>query len=451
MKIQLNNRPLLRDLGDGLTLCRTCADDAEAVAEFNSHIHSDDGFDKPDERVATWTRDLLAKPHPTFHADDCTLVVEAASGKIVSSMNLISQTWAYEGIPFGVGRPELVGTLPEYRNRGLVRAQFEEVHQWSAERGELLQGITGIPYYYRLFGYEMGMELGGGRTGYEAQLPKLKEGESEPFVIRPAIEGDIPFMMEVYAHAGKRQLVSCVRDEAIWRYDLSGQSKDNVDRLEIRIIERTGANEPVGYFTHPWYAWDTGLAVNHYEIKPGVSWLEVSPVVARYLWQTGEAYLKRDGKPTQRSTFSFWFGSDHPVYDIFRERLPRIRDPYAWYLRVPDLPAFLRVIAPRLESHIAESALVSYSGEVKISFYRSGLRLVLDKGKLVTIEPWMPCHEDQGNAAFPDLSFLQLVFGYRTFEELEQAYADCTYKDDERRVLLNTLFPKKASSVMFVS
>ncbi len=34
-----------------------------------------------------------------------------------------------KGFPFGVGRPELVGTLPEYRNRGLVRAQFEEVHQ----------------------------------------------------------------------------------------------------------------------------------------------------------------------------------------------------------------------------------------------------------------------------------------------------------------------------------
>ena len=76
---------------------------------------------------------------------------------------------------------------------------------------------------------------------------------------------------------------------------------------------------------------------------------------------------------------------------------------------------------------------------------------MLDKGKLVTIEPWMPCHEDRGNAAFPDLSFLQLVFGYRTFEELEQSYADCTYKDDETRVLLNTLFPKKASSVMFVN
>jgi hypothetical protein len=451
MNILLNNRPILRNLGDGLILCRSTASDAEALAEFNSHIHSEEGFDKPDLRVGAWTRDLLARPHPTFHADDCTLVVEAATRKIVSSMNLISQTWAYEWIPFGVGRPELVGTLPEFRKRGLVRLQFEEVHRWSAERGELVQGITGIPFYYRLFGYEMGLELGGGRTGYEAQLPKLKEGENEPFTIRPAIEADIPFLMEVYAHGCQRRLVTCVRDKAIWRYDLTGQSEKNVDRLEFRIIECAGTNEPVGFLTHPWYDWDTGLAANHFELKPGISWLEVTPPVARCLWQTGETYSKRDGKPELRTTYGFSFGSEHPSYDIFRERLPRLRDPYAWYIRVPDLPKFIRAIAPALERHVAGSVIVGYTGETRISFYRSGLRLALEKGRLVAIEPWMPSNEERGNAGFPDLSFLQLVFGYRAFEELEQSYADCWYKDDETRVLLNTLFPKKASSVMFVN
>ena len=451
MNIHLNNRPILHDLGDGLILCRSNTGDAEALAEFNSHIHSEEGFDKPDLRVGAWTRDLLARPHPTFHADDCTMVVEALTGKIISSMNLISQIWAYEGIPFNVGRPELVGTLPEFRKRGLVRLQFEEVHKWSAERGELVQGITGIPFYYRLFGYEMGLELGGGRTGYEAQLPKLKEGESEPFTIRAAIEADIPFLMEVYAHACQRQLVTCVRDESVWRYDLTGQSERNVDRLEFRIIERASRNEPVGYFSHPWFDWDTGLAANHYELKPGVSWLEVSPTVARYIWQMGDTYSKRDGRPEVRTTYSFWFGTEHPAYDIFRERLPRLRDPYAWYIRVPDLPKFIRTIAPALERHIAGSVIVGYTGETKVSFYRSGLRLVLDKGRLVTIEPWMPSHEERGSAAFPDLSFLQLVFGYRTFEELEQSFADCTYNNDETRLLLSMLFPKKASSVMFLS
>jgi hypothetical protein len=71
MKIQLNDRPVLRKLDDGLILCRSRREDAEALAEFNARIHSDEGFDKPDVRVAAWTRDLLARPHPTFHADDC--------------------------------------------------------------------------------------------------------------------------------------------------------------------------------------------------------------------------------------------------------------------------------------------------------------------------------------------------------------------------------------------
>jgi len=451
MNVHLNDRPILRNLGNGLILCRSRIDDAEALAEFNSHIQSDEGFDQPDLRVGAWVRDLLTRPHPTFRPDDFTLVVEAVTGKIISSMNLISQTWAYEGIPFGVGRPELVGTLPDYRKRGLVRLQFEEIHRWSTERGEIVQGITGIPFYYRLFGYELGLELDGGRLGFEAHLPKLKEGESEPFSIRPATEADIPFLMEVYAHACARQLITNVRDKATWNYDLTGQSVQNVDRLEYRILSIAGTKEPVGYIAHPWYNWNWGLVARYYELKPDISWLEVTPSVARYLWRIGDNYSNRYGKSEVRTTYGFWFGSEHPSYDVFRKRVPFIRDPYAWYIRIPDLPKFLRHISPALERHIARSPIIGYTGEIKISFYRSGLQLVLEKGKLVTIEPWMPCHEDQGNAAFPDLSFLQIVLGYRTFEDLEQSYADCWYKDDETRVLLSTLFPKKASSVMFVN
>jgi hypothetical protein len=446
----IQSKAILRQLDNGLILRRSTAADADSLAAFNAAIHSDYGPGEPDERIGAWTRDLLARPHPTFHPDDCTLVVDPVSGKIVSSMNLISQTWTYEGIPFAVGRPELVGTAPEYRDRGLVRLQFDEVHRWSAERGQLVQAITGIPYYYRLFGYEMGMELGGGRVGFESHLPQLKEGESEPFRLRPAVEADIPFLMEVMAFAALRRLVDCRRDEAIWRYELAGQDPQNVNRLEHRIIERPDG-EPVGYLTHPWYDWDFGLVANTYELKPGVSWLEVTPSVARYLWRTGGEYAGIGAHPIQRTVYGFWCGSEHPVYEVFRDRLPRIRDPYAWYLRVPDLPAFLRTLAPALEKRLAGSLLVGYRGEVKISFYRSGLRLAFEAGRLTAVEPWRPRPGDGGEAAFPDLSFLQLLFGYRTYEQLEQSYADCTYKDDETRVLLNTLFPKKPSSFIPLS
>ena len=42
----------------------------------------------------------------TLRPDDFTIVEETASGRIVSSLNLIPQTWTYEGIEFGVGRPD---------------------------------------------------------------------------------------------------------------------------------------------------------------------------------------------------------------------------------------------------------------------------------------------------------------------------------------------------------
>lgn len=149
-----------------------------------------------------------------------------------------------------MGRPELVGTHLDYRNRGLVRAQMEVVHQWSAERGELTQGITGIPYYYRQFGYEMGLALEGARLGYELHVPKLKEGEAEAYPVRPATEADLCFVAEMYELGARRSLVACVRDEALWRYELLGRDPQDIYRRQLRIIE-SAAGEALGVLAHP--------------------------------------------------------------------------------------------------------------------------------------------------------------------------------------------------------
>jgi len=445
----MKNNTIIRDLSDGLVLRRSSRKDASALAAFNAMIHSDEGPDKPDVRLAAWTQDLLSGLHPTHHPDDFTLVEDTRTGKIVSAMNLISQTWSYEGIPFGVGRPELVGTLPEYRNRGLIRAQFDEVHKWSAERGELVQGITGIPNFYRQFGYEMGLELGGGRTGFEPQLPKLPKGKKEPVTFRKTVEADIPFLMEVSAHAARRYLITSPYDETMWRYVISGQTAKNVNRREFRIIERVGTKEPLGYLSHPWYHWGTGLIANEYELKAGISWLEVTPAVARYLWKTGGKLLAKEEK--SQTAYAFWLGLEHPAYEVLREALPRIRQPYAWYIRVPDLPAFLMHIKPVLEHRLAESIAVGYSGILDVSMYQSGVHMIWEKGIITKVDAWKPKANEYGQAAFPNLSFLRLMFGHATVDELKSVFADCGYQNDESRLLLNILFPKKPSSFFAVS
>src|SRR5512146_227648 len=139
----MSHSTFIRDLGDGLVLRRATLEDTEALIKFNSITHS--GSSEPDKHVAGHTYDLISGRLPGFVAGDFTIVEDTRTGQIVSSLSLIPQVWAYEGIAFKAGRPEIVGTAPEYRRRGLVRAQFEEVHRWSKERGQMVQVITGNP------------------------------------------------------------------------------------------------------------------------------------------------------------------------------------------------------------------------------------------------------------------------------------------------------------------
>jgi hypothetical protein len=140
-------------------------------------------------------------------------------------------------------------------------------------------------------------------------------------------------------------------------------------------------------------------------------------------------------------------GTEHPVYRAMLAGLPRRQDPYAWYIRVPDLVGFVRHVAPALERRLTGSVAVGHTGGLRLSFYQGGLELFLEEGAVKRVEPWWPDTAMEGNAAFPDLSFLQLLMGYRSLEELEHAYADCWVADDSASAVIESLFPKQPSDV----
>jgi hypothetical protein len=263
--------------------------------------------------------------------------------------------------------------------------------------------------------------------------------------MRPAEEKDIPFLMSVYEHGRKRSMVSANWSVAHWHNNLYEMSQDNIQKLEFRVIERVDAQEAVGYLAHPGYLVMSGAYAFHYELKPGISWLEVTPAVARYLWSMGQAYAKVESQLCE--TFGFFLGGGHPAYEALGNALPTVREPYAWYLRVPDLIGFLHHIKPVLEKRLAESIACGHSGEYLIGMYPQGIKLVLEDGHITGIEPWKPDHADHGNAGFPALTFLQILFGYRSYEELKHAFPDCWWDGDGTRALINALFPKKHSNV----
>jgi hypothetical protein len=246
----------------------------------------------------------------------------------------------------------------------------------------------------------------------------------------------------VDAHAARQNLVYCTRSESLWRYELWGKSERNGNRLDWFIIE-SAAGEAVGLLGSSITLWGTRLGITHFELKPGVSWLQVAPSVLRGVKAYGEALAARENK--MLADLYFGLGEDHPFCRITPTRLPEVRRSYAWYLRVPDLLGFLRHIAPALERRLAGSLAAGHTGELKLNFYRAGLRLAFEGGRLAAIEPWMPEHADDGSAGFAGQTFLQLLFGYRSLEALRGAFPDCWCDGDDARVLLEALFPKQRS------
>ncbi len=435
------SHPFPERIGENLLLRQGTLADADALAAFNVGIHSDDPA-LPEDWLGDWTRDLLSGRHPTTSASDFTVVEEVSSGKLVSSAVLIPQVWSFAGVPLGVGRIELVGTDEAYRRQGLVRRQMNALHVLSTERGHLMQAITGIPWYYRQFGYEMAINLGGGREFFWSRAGNARAVAPEPYEMRPATAADIPSLNELYSAHCASSLLVMPRSEAMWRWELEEANRETDAARHAHIIS-TADGRAVAYveFRH----WGAAFGVRELGVRPGYSWREVALFVTRELQRQATA-LSAEGKKSI-SHIRFVLGERHPVYTALGDQLERPRRPYAWYIRVPDLPAILRAIAPVLEERIATGVVAGHTGELQLNFYTNTLRLRFENGRLAEVGHFDPANSEDGDALFPNLTFLQLLFGHRSLEQLDAAYPDCYANNPGARVLLDTLFPYAPSDV----
>ena len=140
-------------------------------------------------------------------------------------------------------------------------------------------------------------------------------------------------------------------------------------------------------------------------------------------------------------------GREHPVYQTLPKSIARKEPPYAWYIRVPDLVTFLQHIQPALEKHLIGTVAEGYTGDLKLSFYRSGIHFTFERGRVTQLTDWTPNDIEDGDAAFPDLTFLQLLCGRCRTEELTSRFVDCWTDGTTPAVLLDCLFPAFTSEV----
>ena len=432
------------DLGAGLQMRTATIDDADAIVDFNTRVF--------DHRVTAWTSDLLSKRHPTVQPDDFTIVEDTRTGAIVSSMCLISQHWAYSGIPLKVGRFELIGTDPEYRRRGLIRKQFELAHARSERKGELLHVITGVDWFYRQFGYELGPRLWGSRSIVDVDLRDLPDGGVDACQLRPATALDIAFIRHVYDQSSRRHIYSALRSEAEWIWEITGRSTASTRRREWMILERAGA--PLGYVQYlPCLAspaWPL-FRIYQIELKSGTGYLSVARSLLKGLWAKGQA-LWADGTlacPELRG-LELALERDHPFYRVVPAGLLREVRTSPWYLRVPDLVAFLDRVRPALERHLVGSLADGYSGSLSVNCFRDGLRMTFDRGRILAIDRWIPRDLSDGDVQLPASGFVHIVCGWQRLSELADQFPECRATHDAS-ILLDSLFPTFRGKVWVLS
>jgi hypothetical protein len=423
-----------RDLGDGLILRSARLGDGAELIEFNATMHADD--DLPSSALADWTRDLFDTPHPTFNPErDVTVVEDTGTGRIVSAMFLIPQVWSYAGVPIKTGQPELIATHPDYRRRGLVRAQFDVIHDWSRQAGQLWQFISGIPWYYRQFGYTYALDLPPAPITWLAATTPAAPAE---LTLRPATPADVAFIAELETDASSETTLGVRRGPDGFALELA-RRPGGLLACEVLVIESTGAT-PVGYVAHQRRLTNGLASLRGFELRPGTDWLGPTAAVIAHLHQWARHHPDGPGRGVR-----FALPSGHPAIRCASTRLGAgPPGSYGLYVRVPDLVAFLQAVGPVLEARLASSPAVAWTGDLRIGLYDEGLRLRFDEGRLGRIDRWSSAAGDAGgtvDAYVPRDDFLHLLFGNRTIADLERATADCLLDTDTGALLLDVLFP----------
>lgn len=292
------------------------------------------------------------------------------------------------------------------------------------------------------------LDLGGKRVVYTSQIPKAKEGEAEAYTLQNATVEDVTTIQHIYSYRRKIGVITADVPDSYWLYEIQRVSdkSQRFPRLQM-IVDGTGKAYGYAFISSKRYRPGNNLEVYALDMLPQINLRAILPSVLRELHVYGSQLPIRDiTEQVQLAQISLNLGRAHPVYDALGNLAPLYEAPYAWYVRVRDVPAFLKQIAPVLERRLERSVVADYTGELKIDLYKGGLRLVFEHGKLMTAEDWrVPVYDSNAGAGCPALVFLQLLFCHRSLDELRQMFPD-VWAEGDTEILLKALFPAQASA-----
>lgn len=410
----------LRDLGDGLVLRCLRKTDIGSLKEHAKLVHG--------EEVVGIIQRMLDH-YPKFSLEDNFVVVDTKDEKVVAYLCLVQRAFVLNGVKIPVGQMDIVGTHPDYRNRGLIRQLNEVLEEKVAEYKLKLLSIAGIPYYYRQFEYEFAAPMTMGLPIPTEAIPELKEGEEETVTIEQVTKDTFP---DYLACREKYNSFLDLYYEFGPEHFLFYSTGELSEPVSIRFFIIKEKDQVVGAF---YLGKDFGSLV----VKE--LWLQnvqLIPPVLRFL-------------KTQVQEHQCPLKICPPSKPSLMPRLERIAgaklsDSYAWYIRIPSIKQFLETISPVLEKRLVNSEFKGMTDTLKLSCYREGFELVFRKGRLTDVNKLAIKELKEMEVALPPLVVNQLLLGYRTITELQKIYPDVLCYSTKQG-LVEVLFPKIRASI----
>jgi predicted acetyltransferase len=373
--------------------------------------------------------DKLAKKLIDYHPkmDLKNFYVIKDKDRMVSTINLIPVTWSIGGVHLEVAEMGHVGTLPEYRGKGLIQRLIDEYHKEVQKQRYDIAVIEGIPYFYRQFGYEYAVPL---LEETKIRLDLIPEWKTE-IKIRPFAEKDIPRAKTLLEQSQRKFYVHSLRDETIWKVQQRTNIASDPEPFQGYAVEEQG--KMIAYFRIREIPNEKELVLT--EIT------EADQLAA----QAVLSFLKSCGNQHNVEALSTNISYEEPFAEyLISLGATRSVPTYAWQIRITDYAKILRKLKPLFEHRLANSMYKRLTETLNFNFRVFTIQATVKDGKITDIRKI--ARGERSPIGLNPLAFVQLLTGYKNRQELEETVPDVRVAVSHRR-LIDVLFPKMSSYI----
>ncbi|MHA1911931.1 MAG: GNAT family N-acetyltransferase [Candidatus Kariarchaeaceae archaeon] len=430
MKHHITTRTVPFDNSDLTLKVAQTEEEIIKIAAFNVEIH-EEGIDK---LIFSLFRD-----HPTKE-ELIWYYLEDDTGKIVSALTLLPFEWQLDGITFPICEMGFVGTLEEYRGKGLVNIMNDLYEQEIKKKKYLLSALRGIPYYYRRFKYEFVFPLD---SRILLNTDKIPDTNLADITIRKATTNDLPEIKHLYEALTNELCYSTAFDSEAFGFRYINEAHDEFKFTTYLIYEK----ETIGYFVigDPY---GSGLAeivqVSNLSMNQMIKILQFVKEQNEKLILEKENSKEEESEKEQKIILSM---NNSLEFGQFIVSLGgKANDPWRWQVMIPSIVDFLVKISPALEKRIEESNFKGLTQKIKISNYKEVIELDFVNGKIVNIDSVKGFPDGTVDLRVPGLLLNKVILSDNKPEEIKQIMTDVLIKAETKDVI-SVIFPKRKSFI----